>query len=298
MSSKEKVGAGRSRAHSVTNIKEFIKRKRGEEEPAELERWEQQQISNFNKSAKLSRTPPKQKTLTDSTKDKASENETSEMETILKKLDEVNNELKKEISSKLSDMKEELTGVKGELKKVNEELQKVKLEWEASAKIWRKERGEMEMRMNKLENKIEKQEKEKRRNNLIIKGMLFEDDQSLKQKVMEFFGKEMEMEVNIEEAYRLGKAEARTTVAKCANFEHKVAVLKNKRKLPSNIYIDCDLTEQEREVQLAIRKVAREEKDRGKRTRVGYRKLEVEGVKYEWSEVEGGRLIRTDYPKN
>jgi len=217
------------------------------------------------------------------------------MDAILKKLDEVKEELKKEIELKVTDMKIDFAEVK-------EELKKVKAEWEEKANIWQKEKGEMEKRISNLENKLEKQEKEKRRNNVVIKGIDFDKEQPgnqyLKQKVVDYFQKEMEIEIKVEEAFKVGKTEEKVTVVKCAEFDHKLELLKLKRKLPGSIYIDSDLTMEERKVQLAIRNVARGEKNNGKKTRVGYRKLEVDGIKYEWSQEGGGRLIRADIPKN
>ncbi|KAF5292699.1 hypothetical protein FQA39_LY13911 [Lamprigera yunnana] len=88
--------------------------------------------------------------------------------------------------------------------------------------------------------------------------------------------------------------EAKITVVKCANFEHKIEKIKQKQKLPSNVYIDSDLIMEERKVQLAIRNVAREVNNNGKRTKIGNRKLEVDGIKFEWSQEQEGFLVRAD----
>jgi hypothetical protein len=45
------------------------------------------------------------------------------------------------------------------------------------------------------------------------------------------------------------------------------------------MYIDDDLTKEERETQKKLRELAREERDRGKRVKIGYWKIQING---EW----------------
>jgi len=52
------------------------------------------------------------------------------------------------------------------------------------------------------------------------------------------------------------------------------------------IYIDKDLTQEEREVQSKLREVAKSKKANGRRRRVGYRRIEIEGQMYIWNEEE------------
>jgi len=64
---------------------------------------------------------------------------------------------------------------------------------------------------------------------------------------------------------------------------------KEKKLGSRQIYIDNDLTQEEREVQL--REVARDEKANGKRTRVRCRRIEIEGQMYIWNEEEN-RIVK------
>jgi hypothetical protein len=43
------------------------------------------------------------------------------------------------------------------------------------------------------------------------------------------------------------------------------------------MFIDDDLTNEERKTQKKLREVTREERDRGKRVKIGYRKIEING---------------------
>jgi hypothetical protein len=48
------------------------------------------------------------------------------------------------------------------------------------------------------------------------------------------------------------------------------------------VYIDDDLTKEERETQKKLRELAREERDRGKRVKIGYRKIQINGDWFRW----------------
>jgi len=68
--------------------------------------------------------------------------------------------------------------------------------------------------------------------------------------------------------------------------------MRRKKKFGSRkIYIDNDLTREEREVQRKLREVARGERANGKRTRVGYSRIEIEGQIYIWNEKEN-RIVK------
>jgi hypothetical protein len=58
---------------------------------------------------------------------------------------------------------------------------------------------------------------------------------------------------------------------------------KLKEKKDERMYIDDDLTKEERETQ---KKLAREESDRGKRVKIGYRKIQINGEWFRWDESE------------
>jgi hypothetical protein len=76
-------------------------------------------------------------------------------------------------------------------------------------------------------------------------------------------------------------------LAKIENWEQKNIML-NKSKLKERkdermySYIDDDLTNEEREIQKKIREVAREERERGKMVKIGYRKIQINGEWLRW----------------
>jgi hypothetical protein len=52
------------------------------------------------------------------------------------------------------------------------------------------------------------------------------------------------------------------------------------------MYKDDDLTNEERKTQKKLREMAREKRDRGKRVKIGYRKIQINGEWFIWDEKE------------
>jgi hypothetical protein len=69
-------------------------------------------------------------------------------------------------------------------------------------------------------------------------------------------------------------------------FEEKINVMKNKSKLQGQeCFIDDDMTLNEREIQAELRKLAREEKEKGNSVKVGYQKLQINGNWVKWKDL-------------
>ncbi|KAJ3631830.1 hypothetical protein MTP99_012936 [Tenebrio molitor] len=79
-------------------------------------------------------------------------------------------------------------------------------------------------------------------------------------------------------------------LAKIESWEQKKNIMLNKSKLKENkderMYIDDNLTKEERETQKKLRELAREERDRGKRVKIRYRKIQINGEWFRWDERE------------
>lgn len=69
-------------------------------------------------------------------------------------------------------------------------------------------------------------------------------------------------------------------------WEMKRNVMMKKKNLDKGIYIDDDLTRREREIQERLRRMAREEKEKGKEVKIGYKKISVNGKWFKWNEKE------------
>ncbi|KAJ3658574.1 hypothetical protein Zmor_010306 [Zophobas morio] len=111
---------------------------------------------------------------------------------------------------------------------------------------------EMKQRMDNVESALEMFQRDKKRNNLIVKGLKIDTNENeiIKEAMENFMKKELETEVEINKAYKINE---KTCIMELKHFEDKIKMLRAKGKLINRIgetiYIDCDLTRKEQETQ-------------------------------------------------
>jgi hypothetical protein len=140
--------------------------------------------------------------------------------------------------------------------------------------------------MRMIEKKMEKREKKEKKNNVII-TRIGRTRGNIERGVEEWLEREGGVKVNVKEAFKVNKDKMK--LAKIESWEQKNIML-NKSKLKERkgerMYIDYDLTNEERKTQDKLKEVAREERDRGKRMKIGYRKIQINGEWFIWDERE------------
>ncbi|KAK9729573.1 hypothetical protein QE152_g15863 [Popillia japonica] len=139
--------------------------------------------------------------------------------------------------------------------------------------------------MKKIELTLDICEKDKKKNNIIIKELPIDttDGNMLKSTMINFVNKEMGVKVEIRQARKIND---RTCVIQLDTFEQKLSVLKNKknlRRLDQQVYIKCDLTLKEIEMQKHLKFLANAEKNNGGSVKVGYSFLVIDGTKGRWN---------------
>ena len=134
----------------------------------------------------------------------------------------------------------------------------------------------------KLQNYVERQEREDRKNNVVIRGM--KEEEVVTRLVVENFLEKVLKERSKVKWVRPTKSKE-VIVVGLQNREEKAKIWKNKYKLKgSNIFIDDDLTKEERIRQSEIRKAAKIERGKGHEVRVGYNRIQIDGKWSTWSE--------------
>jgi hypothetical protein len=116
-------------------------------------------------------------------------------------------------------------------------------------------------RMKMIEEKMEQKEKKGRKNNVIITG-IGGIRGNIERRIEEWLEREIGVKVYVKEAFRINKDDAGRNRKLGVEEEHYT---KNKSKLKER----KDLTNQERKTQKKLREVAREQRDRGKRVKIG-----------------------------
>lgn len=266
----------------------------------------------FKRSKTTTRTPPK---------DNKGEQEKQEMEEIKKMLSEMNKEIKTQIKELKTEIKDEnkairndIKEVKEEIKQNNEEIKNIKQGIENMKKEWAKEKKELkqENEMIKAENKkiiedlndlkrsIERLDKEKRKNNIIISGLTIdtEDPIALKEGMTNMLETHLGIKTDIKRTQKIG---SETCLIELGSEEEKVNILRNKNKLknvkPEKIWISEDLTKREHQKVKALREIGREMREKGKKVKMGYNKVTVDGKEWRWNH-EKEKVVEIAPPKN
>ncbi|KAH0814792.1 hypothetical protein GEV33_007999 [Tenebrio molitor] len=179
-------------------------------------------------------------------------NQSKEMDT------EMKTTMIREMREEIKTLRKELAAVREENGELRKELATVREETRGREEKGQLEKADWMKRMEMIEEKMEQREKKERKNNVIITG--------------------------IGEAFKINKD--KMILAKIESWEQKKNIMLSKSKLKEKkgerMYIDDDLTKEERETQKQLRELAREERDRGKRVKIGYRKIQINGDWFRW----------------
>lgn len=227
-------------------------------------------------------------------------------------------EMEIEILKELKEMKEEMRAGRMEM---IEHIRKIEETWMEKEKKMDEKIGEIEARLSKIELKerkeqgmkekegerdenkawkeirkmrmeINRKEKRERKNNLIIRGIHHNEREDKEEKMRSFIEKEFKMGREVEKVETVKTGRGEILIIKMKNWEAKRKVMEEKGKLrerSEKIYIDDDLTQEERRVQRCIRERGNKERESGKRVKIGYRKIQINGVTLRWNE-ENERL--------
>lgn len=180
------------------------------------------------------------------------------------------------IQGDIRDLKTEVANNGEETRKLREEMCKMQEEWDKEKEILRGE-------IHRANEKIEKLEKDRIKNNLVITGQIVDNqNESVTTREIEnMIKKEINVQITARNTRKIGD---NRYIIELNNWEDKIKILKEKGRLKGKeLYIDSELTYKERMVQKFIRDTARAERNRGARTKIGYQKLEINGKMWKWN---------------
>lgn len=226
---------------------------------------------------------------------------------LLKRMDNRDKEREVEKARFKEEMKQEVRGMIAEEKlKWEEKSRELEQKMEKKFKEWEerrqdreeiqnqeengiglnaKDESEVEKKMREVEKRCERLEMDERKKCVIIRG-LQKTKRGLEKEMEEFFESKLDVKVKVQQANLIGY-EKKLVWVKLSTFEDKEKVMENKKKLGAErVFIEHDRTREERDIQRAIARKAKELKERNQNVKIGFKKLEVDGVKYRWSERE------------
>lgn len=209
------------------------------------------------------------------------------MEKILAKLVEISRELK-EIKESGKNLQKDNKDLRKELKMYQQKMEEENKELKWKVKT-------LEEKIKVIEDKEEQKEKKKRKNNIIISEKLEtnlkEDKQRMKEHIQKLCEKLSNEEVIVQDTeYIMTNAQGMDLVrVGIKTFEQKLSIMKNKYRLARNsdkIYIEDDFTKEERRIQSILRKKGKEEREKGNKVKIGYKKINVNSKWIKWEDLE------------
>lgn len=139
--------------------------------------------------------------------------------------------------------------------------------------------------VDKIKRMLSSREKEERKNNVVIKGLGKEMEKEINiERVEAFFKDKLNIICKVDACWRSGNV----VVVKLENEEGKLQILRNKSKLKGErIFIEKDLTWEERRIQEKINKWVREGKGKEmKDVKIGKGRIRINGEWRAWEEIE------------
>lgn len=224
----------------------------------------------FNKSKKIYRTP-----------NKNISKEENKLDELIKMVQNLTTQTS-EISVEIKEIKDEQREYRDEIRKLKDEMEEVK----QSNLAIRKENNELKKELKYTTDRMEKLEREQKANNVVIQGLTIDtyDQEVIKEKVTNFIEQKLNINIKIEKTQKLGD---KTYLVKVTSRTEKLKIMQNKKKLrllqEDRIYINDDLTKEEMRIQREVRRKANEEKNKGKKTKVGYQKVTIDGKLWSWN---------------
>ncbi|KAL6416560.1 hypothetical protein ACFW04_013367 [Cataglyphis niger] len=303
----------RERRGSCGNVEELMKRKREESElgKGEEEVLRDRKKSGIGKDAELRQVEGEGELLY------MRKNWKAEMGEIMS---DMARELKGWWREEMKNMKEEVK--EGIRERVSEEMDKVRKELRESEKRWVEEREEfnrrikgleekmerlgdtgrregnkmvngggseaMGNRLNEMENRMERREREERRRNVLIKGV--EVKEGRRRGAVEELFDSIGIKAEIEEVRKIGGSveEGREMMVVRLKNEDQKREIWNKKKLLKGRKerILEDWTWKERRMRWSLERIAKEEEKKGRKVWIGYGKIRIDEKWWRWDEEE------------
>ena len=153
--------------------------------------------------------------------------------------------------------------------------------------------GLSDREVGKLKKWVEDREKEERRKNIVIRGIRKEDlDRIQEGWIEEMIREKLGLEIRVTKWWISGSV----IIGSLETEDMKKDIMCNKNKLRGErLFIEQDLTWEERNTQRDIARWVKEEKDRGRIVKIGIGRVKINGIWLKWENVMTDR--RVDLPR-
>lgn len=137
--------------------------------------------------------------------------------------------------------------------------------------------------MSKIKKLVASKEREERKCNIAVKGLCVVDDmRQNKLTVEKLIRDKLEIDCGIISCRRSGVV----LVAKVESEGKKKEIIQNKYILKSEtIFIENDLSWEERKIQERMNRWAKDQREKGKDIRIGFGRVKIDGMWKSWTEI-------------
>lgn len=178
------------------------------------------------------------------------------------------------LSAKLDSWKQDFSS---EIAQLSTKIDVLTREWKRDNEVIVAKQAELEARLDRIERK-------EKRNNVVVTGLVA--TREIKTTVNQLFTKQLEKEIKVQDAFNIQLKSGKTkTIVKLENWEQKMEIMKNKNKLPKDVFVTDDLIQKDQFIQYKAREFARMEKANGKETKIGMARVYVNGSVFVWEET-------------
>ncbi|XP_070527383.1 uncharacterized protein PF3D7_1120000-like [Cardiocondyla obscurior] len=185
---------------------------------------------------------------------------------------------KKSFEEVIKEIRSGFARIQAQIKEVRKIKMQIRKKIEDLKAIWRREKIELEKRIDGMEKRIREKKYEGG-----------EDKKALKEQVGEIF-EAIGVKAKIEDVNKIGgvnKEGFEMVWVKMENFKEKLEILRGKGKLKDKTeWITDDLTEYERKVEWIIKREADRLKREGKQVKIGYKRIWINKEMWLWDDLK------------
>ena len=195
---------------------------------------------------------------------------TTQLERLFANLSSQINGKMDEMNQNLASLREEITGEMAKLKQVVEEF--------------KEEKQQMVLKQSALESRIEQLERAAKRNKIVISGL---DRKGVApvEAVNNLLSEQLKVTARVKDAFEVKKKSGKSIIVASFNaFEDKIETMKEKSKLPKDIYINNDLTAREQFLNYKAREFLKSLNTENRPVKIRTGLVHVGNTTYAWDE--------------
>lgn len=152
---------------------------------------------------------------------------------------------------------------------------------------WKSEKGEIIKRQTELELRLDKIERQQKRNNIVVTGAIDNGSDRANNVIEQLLKNKLDLNMKVASAFRVKTRSGTKIIATMNSLDDKRAVMMAKKRLrvadnQTKIFIADDLIQKDEFIQYQARIFAKKMREEGKDAKIGFKKVFVNNMPYIW----------------